>query len=417
MKILLVDDEPFILKGLASIINDEASMPTEIVTATDGLDALEKLDSFEPDLVITDIYMPEMNGFAFIEMLQHRGSCKRIVILTGYDDFSLVRKALNAQTMDYLLKPVNKEELLSILQKVSHEVQEDQNKRLQHELSKLREVMLYGVPHEEVMCTDDLIAELFPYPYAVVIVVQLMIENHEVSSKSGAAEALRCYTINYIFYSAFKNQVIAILNVPSMLVERELADLKASLKQIPDLSIQGEIGVYQERFSLLFLNDMYMNACKNLFGSKHTQPALDMYGQDEEERAARNLLYDFLDVMNPHPVKVPTPVPYSTSIQTILHYIETNYIHDISLEKIADVVHLHPNYISILFKKEIGETLIRYLHTFRLNKAKEIITNQPEIAFSKVGSMVGYENSVHFFKIFKKYTGGTPGQFRDLQQQ
>ena len=120
LKVMLVDDEPFILQGL-KILVDWNKEGFEIVnTASNGKEALEYLKNNEVDLIISDIQMPVMNGLELLENIQKTGvSHARFAILTGYDDFSYAQRAIKYNSMDYILKPVQKKDILALLRNVS----------------------------------------------------------------------------------------------------------------------------------------------------------------------------------------------------------------------------------------------------------------------------------------------------------
>lgn len=123
MKLMIVDDEPYILEGLTKIIK-EALTFIEIEEATDAFEALYKMSGFHPDVVITDLNMPEKDGFALIEEAKQAGYCDRFVVLTGYDEFEYARKAIRAKVVEYLLKPINQDEIVAILEEIAKEMQE-----------------------------------------------------------------------------------------------------------------------------------------------------------------------------------------------------------------------------------------------------------------------------------------------------
>lgn len=104
----------------------------------------------------------------------------------------------------------------------------------------------------------------------------------------------------------------------------------------------------------------------------------------------------------------------SSNVKRIIQYIELHYTHDISLDQIADHVLLNPNYISSLFRKETGLTFIHFLHLYRIKKAKEMMLMDTGLSFHKISEQVGYESVRHFFNVFKKYSGVTPGEYRGL---
>ncbi len=122
MKVLIVDDEPLILNGLVKIVGAVAPAGTVIREAPNAIEALEAMISFMPDVTITDINMPEKNGFELMEEARREGLCDRFIVLTGYDEFAYVRQALRAGVVDYLLKPLDKEEIASLLGRVKGEL-------------------------------------------------------------------------------------------------------------------------------------------------------------------------------------------------------------------------------------------------------------------------------------------------------
>lgn len=116
MNILLVDDEPFILEGLLALTRRETEYVDEAVGAQNGFEALDILENYHADILITDIHMPEMNGLELIRLARDKKLCDRFAILSGYDDFQYVREALRMNVLDYLLKPIDKQELKQLLQ-------------------------------------------------------------------------------------------------------------------------------------------------------------------------------------------------------------------------------------------------------------------------------------------------------------
>ncbi|MBO5372388.1 MAG: response regulator [Lachnospiraceae bacterium] len=122
IKVLLVDDEQFIRQGLRKLIDWNAYGFEVAAEAENGLQAIEILEKTDIELVFVDIRMPGMTGIELIEYLQKKTfRTIHFVILTGYADFEYVRKALRLHVVDYMLKPVQEEELIKILIKANRE--------------------------------------------------------------------------------------------------------------------------------------------------------------------------------------------------------------------------------------------------------------------------------------------------------
>ena len=111
MKILIVDDERLIIMGLKSCIEKILDIECQVETATSGKQALELLEVFSADVLITDVEMPGMSGLELLEKVQQRNLCQHFMVLSGYDKFEYAKGAIRYGVKDYMLKPVDKEEL------------------------------------------------------------------------------------------------------------------------------------------------------------------------------------------------------------------------------------------------------------------------------------------------------------------
>ena len=110
LRVLLVDDEIMIREGFKRLFGWEAHDCQVIGEAADGMEALAKIDTLCPDIVIMDINIPIMNGLKVIQLARIKHPEMAFVIVSGYDDFSYCREALRLKITDYILKPVNYEE-------------------------------------------------------------------------------------------------------------------------------------------------------------------------------------------------------------------------------------------------------------------------------------------------------------------
>lgn len=107
MKILVVDDEEVIVLGIIKKLSQLSDIPTTLVGAYSGEEALQVMENFIPDLLITDISMAPMDGLELISLTRAKGLCDHYIILTAYESFAYARQALQYQVMDYLLKPID----------------------------------------------------------------------------------------------------------------------------------------------------------------------------------------------------------------------------------------------------------------------------------------------------------------------
>ncbi|QLG38428.1 response regulator transcription factor [Paenibacillus sp. E222] len=118
-KVLLVDDEPSIREGLTTIIDWEKYGFQVFGTAASGREAITRFEELEPDLTIIDIRMPGMTGLDVIEEVRQHHPGSHFLILSGYADFDYAKKAISFGVDGYLLKPVDEEEIISELERIS----------------------------------------------------------------------------------------------------------------------------------------------------------------------------------------------------------------------------------------------------------------------------------------------------------
>lgn len=124
LKLIIVEDEDIIRKGLVYTI-DWLSMDCVVIAeAADGQEGLEKIIELEPDVVITDIKMPILDGIEMIHQALEYVKFKSI-LLTSYTEFEYARKAIELKTYEYLVKPVDEEKIKGIMNTLNEEIEKD----------------------------------------------------------------------------------------------------------------------------------------------------------------------------------------------------------------------------------------------------------------------------------------------------
>ncbi|CAM3844941.1 response regulator [Cohnella lubricantis] len=121
-RVLIVDDEPEIRLGLRLKIDAEQLSLELAGEAGNGIEALKLLEEKSFDIVLTDMSMPAMDGVRFMEACRSRYPEARLIVITGYEDFQYARAALRHQAIDYLLKPVARDELAAALRRAASEL-------------------------------------------------------------------------------------------------------------------------------------------------------------------------------------------------------------------------------------------------------------------------------------------------------
>lgn len=110
-KVILADDEPVIIRGLRKLIAWDKLDAEVIADACDGEELLRKVQKLQPDIIVSDVAMPKLTGLDVIEEIRKNDWNVKVIFLSGYQEFDYVKKALSREAVDYLLKPVGKEEL------------------------------------------------------------------------------------------------------------------------------------------------------------------------------------------------------------------------------------------------------------------------------------------------------------------
>ena len=174
LRVLLVDDEIMIREGFKHLFDWEAHDCEVVGEAADGMEALAKLDTLEPDIAIMDINIPIMNGLKVIQLSRIKHPDTAFVIVSGYDDFAYCREALRLQITDYILKPVNYEEFgtcidnlkIALFQRQSSGGGEQREERAIHGITRylqehLAEEVSLSVLAEEFHLSAQYISQLF----------------------------------------------------------------------------------------------------------------------------------------------------------------------------------------------------------------------------------------------------------------
>ncbi|NGM82061.1 response regulator [Paenibacillus sp. 7124] len=160
-KVLLVEDEEMIRKGLRYTFDWLAAGCIVIGEAENGEAGLEQIRALKPDIVIVDVNMPLMNGISMIEQSVQEAVCSYI-ILSGYDEFGLARQAIRLGVTEYLVKPLEQEQLLGALERAKQQV----------ELKKKYDALIQAASESE----EEIYASLMKLPVGSSHYVSKMIE-------------------------------------------------------------------------------------------------------------------------------------------------------------------------------------------------------------------------------------------------
>lgn len=189
--VFIVDDEHIVLEGIRSTIDWENSQFTFAGEASDGELALSMIHEMKPDILITDIKMPFMDGLELARILKKIQPWIRIIILSGHDEFEYAKAAISIGVEDYILKPFTHEDLLKSLNKVAANL--DKEKKQLSDISQLKEelesnaallknkfltdLVLGNLPHAAAMQKAETLGLDFISHYYKIIINELRSEN------------------------------------------------------------------------------------------------------------------------------------------------------------------------------------------------------------------------------------------------
>lgn len=150
MKLLIIDDEAHVRKALHLIIEKADLGITQLYEAADAGRALELIEREDPQIIISDVVMPEMTGIQLIEQLKTSHPYTKTIIVSGHNDFHYVRSALRAGSIDYLLKPLGREQIAAAVTKAVRTWNEEAKMREQV-IANTREVDQLSAVYQRVL--------------------------------------------------------------------------------------------------------------------------------------------------------------------------------------------------------------------------------------------------------------------------
>lgn len=408
MKIVVVDDDKIIRMGLSTILKRLFNQHEVICDFPNGALVLEYLRKNEGkvDLVITDIKMPVMSGIELIENAEKELNRPPIfIVLSGYDEFNYVRDSMKAGAFNYLLKPIKKDELSRVIGEV--EIKIENNKKESKLLLKSIEVLKkdffkqilfsnnnINYKPDKLLLNNIQLDEGYIYKMIVIqknennIIIKDFIKN--ILDKYNWMEYSYFYYDEYIYLIFYFNQT-------------QLSNINMVIKNIENET------------------DAFINDDRNVYILEQTDKVWQLREYSKlVKKVKENLYYDniskkyFLNQSNKLSEILENNNNNSniTVINLAKKYIINNFNKNITLKDVADEVFLSQNYLSELFKKEIGEGFYDFLSNYRIKKAKEILLTT-NLKVYEIAKNVGYNDAITFGRTFKKITGTTPNNFRN----
>lgn len=359
LKVMIVDDIELFrreLKRLKLWGDGSGFMIAE--EAQNGGEALEKLKSVAIDLVITDIRMPKVDGIELLQEIMQQRLCHCVVLLSDHSEFHYARRGLVLGAFDYMVKPVEEQELKQLLVRAKEFIEE--KRETQNRLRQLEQSMTTGVemhyPLLELNQLVELVASANPkavdYASHIVDVVYIRLNADLIPSGS---------LLNSITHD---------------LIEKLLQN-RSWLKSFVDTE-QIQAACFSKHNSLIAMRGAFVS----LVGRLVTLFELLIPGQQEEGM-----------------------------VEQVCRCVLENIDQEMSLQRVADMIFMNRTYISEAFKQKAGISFTEYLNTAKMERAKMLLM-QASLRNYEIAELLGFKDVEYFGKLFKKHTGYTPTQYR-----
>lgn len=303
MKALIVDDEKHVREGIKILADWEQNGIREIYEAGNGEEAIQFIQKIRPEIIFSDMKMPKMDGTQLLEWIKENHPNSKTIVVTGYDDYHYMRKAIHFGSSDYLLKPIEPEVLNQTLEKAVNEWRREEMDRQRKENSSLLINEMTPVYRDrkltQLVNSDSLQKELYEefgwlkesrdYMTALVKVNGLTIEVFQRDRDLAYFTILNvineilketCCGIGFRYLSQ-KGQILLIFWDKLELVEKILVRIYKTLKHTLDISCPIAVGAVVDNSTKLI--DSYHHARKVLLNRNIlTESESRVYMSDKE---------------------------------------------------------------------------------------------------------------------------------------
>lgn len=246
MKLLIADDDEQIRSGMEQGIDWSALDIKQVTTASNGLEALQLFSELCPEIVITDVRMPGLDGLELLRKIKKIKPQTRVVVLSGYDDFEYVKKAIQLDAVDYELKPIRARSLIALIQKIKEDIDRERmteqefKKYLEFYKTKFADELLSGSITDRLILLEGLEKYYCFDAKGILLCISVQLDDNKQSENISAATMdtiyrffkssdlsskgiclgmkegkliflMRTETRSYMFYQQFVNELVNLL--------------------------------------------------------------------------------------------------------------------------------------------------------------------------------------------------------------
>lgn len=472
MKLLIVDDQSTVVQGLLHCTNWAAMGFTVVDTALNAVDAKASLLRQEAEVMLCDIEMPMESGLDLLDWLRQRGMTTRCIFLTAHAEFRYAQEALRLGGFDYIMQPAPYEQVADAVSRALENVKEeraalelqsrgavfdDQKKEIVETM--LRGFLLSNAPGSSLTAFEELSLVPRQERECWVALMQPLrwkqgeepLEADYITRQlnylqSACAQYIHCEAAFYpegpqpfeqaseIYQKLLQQRSENVALKGGVLLGRP-AEKAPEVFRIPQIGAWQKLlqagcaqAMEQEACQLLdkltannqlnsqTLRYFYQDFMQMLFSLPEKKRQDDMFREPEALELYRNGMKTVPDMkaLVHYVASVwdsETEENSQSTVEIIMAYIAEHLENELRREELAEAVHLNPDYMARLFKKETGLNLKDYIIQQKMQEAQSLLctTNLP---ISLIAAKVGYTNFGHFSTSYKKFYHKTPQEER-----
>ena len=399
-KLVIVDDEYLVRIGIRETIDWAANGIEVIGDAPNGKQGYEMIKELNPDLVITDIKMPIMNGVDLVKALHNDGFNGEIVVLSGYKDFEYAKETFENGIFSYVVKPIDNNELLEVVLRAVAKLEQKMKDRtltskVKTELPTLQSEFMKKLLSSNSFVGSDISNELMSHDISLPSNGLMALVSIEEVFKSKVAElgiyidllkeAFDAEKIQFVSFD-FQDSIVMFLDcndIEKVSVICRKAFIPFEQKTLTALTVG--LTIYS---SLEYIQKTY-ESCTKLVQSK--------------------LLFH----LNTVEMEIDNQTSYRhrQSISQFFSIIAEKYSTQLTVKSVSDEMNVSESYLMHLLKDNLGKTFNEILTGYRIGIAKRLLLSG-KYRINEVSDKVGYIDVKYFSQVFKKIVGVTPSDYQ-----
>ncbi len=506
MRVVVVEDEIRIREGIEGLLEMMGEDYEFAGSAENGKTGLELIQKEQPDIVITDIRMPDMSGLEMLQEIRAQGNSVKTIVLSAYSEFEYARQAMRLGVTEYLLKPVSVDEFSKAMDAMKTKIEKERS--IQPEalgtLEQIMSAVLYGQLEldkslEEYLAgqygiqPDQTIAEVCiylgsqykdkvnrmqrewenllktkddlrfcmvqaDYEQTLMIAIYQFGNIHELERKIQfwllqEADSLEVGSVGWVEAKGLKSLKIAFDTLYQYMDWNLTLGREVLIAYPKILQVQTSVCVYPIELENRLKAELCLGNMEQV--KKTAQKFFQFFSsgklytpKDIKECYVRFIWavinitkeIDLLDYVNLNQQEILDKIMGAMLFQELEGTVERlleqicleeeqedgtahltvrrmkSMIHEfyqsgITLDEIALKLNVTPEYLSMQFHKEVGETYSSYMKNYRVSKAKELLVGT-QMKQYEIARQVGYADSKYFGKVFRECTGYSPAEYR-----